>query len=85
MDPVATRDFIAEQRRVVDELDSQLIEIIKARREVSYGIQRHRIEAKRPKSDTSRESAILQKYAKQLDERKGASLAMEVLKVCRIP
>ncbi|MFJ2952698.1 chorismate mutase [Streptomyces sp. NPDC087226] len=77
--------YIAQQRRRIDELDARLIETIRARREVSRNIQRHRTEARGPRSDTPRENRIIEKYGEELGGRQGVSLAMEVLKACRLP
>ncbi|MBQ0890180.1 chorismate mutase [Streptomyces sp. RM72] len=81
----SVEDYIAEQRSRIDELDGLLIETIKARREVSLGIQRRRTEARGPKSDTPRENKIIEKYGEELGGRQGVSLALEVLKACRLP
>lgn len=77
--------YIAEQRIRIDALDGLLIDTIKARREVSLGIQRRRAEARGPKSDTPRENKIIEKYGEELGGRQGVSLALEILKACRLP
>jgi chorismate mutase len=77
-------NFIDESRERIDEIDVQLIELIKKRQKISGSIQLHRLEAGGNKSDTSRENAILRTYHEGLGGKRGAALAMKILEVCRL-
>ncbi|MGV4891722.1 chorismate mutase [Streptomyces viridosporus] len=86
--PVTTNSgyasFIDESRERIDEIDVQLIELIKKRQEISGSIQLHRLESGGNKSDTSRENDVLGTYRKGLGDKRGAALAMKILEMCRI-
>jgi chorismate mutase len=77
-------DEIDSLRTSIDEIDAQLIELINFRKEVSRQIQEHRIANGGARIDITRENKILQKYSEDLDGRRGVSLAMKILEMCRI-
>jgi chorismate mutase len=77
-------NFIDESRERIDEIDVQLIKLIKRRQEISGSIQLHRLESGGRKSDTSRENDVLKAYHKGLGDKRGAALAMKILEICRI-
>ncbi|MGW0581068.1 chorismate mutase [Streptomyces sp. NPDC002920] len=79
----ATR-FIDEQRARIDEMDEQLIELIKKRKEISRNIQECRLGAGGTRSDVSRENNILQIYREGIGSQRGVALAMKVLEICRV-
>ncbi|MGW7579168.1 chorismate mutase [Streptomyces sp. NPDC054765] len=81
--PSETPGFIDEHRARIDEIDQQLIDLIKIRKGISRNIQQHRLGAGGTKSDISRENSILQKYREGIGDQQGVALAMKVLEICR--
>ncbi|MGK5630886.1 chorismate mutase [Streptomyces sp. URMC 123] len=73
---------IASARRVVDDLDGRIIDLVRERMAVSEDIQRARMGSGGPRVSLSREMEILSQYREALG-RPGTALAMTLLELCR--
>ncbi|MFD9053026.1 chorismate mutase family protein [Streptomyces zaomyceticus] len=77
-------EVFAQERGRINQLDTQLIEILQARVAVSHKIQNYRIECGARRSDIPRENEIIRIYGDALGVKRGTALAMEILKLCKI-
>ena len=73
---------ITGARGRIDELDAQIIALVRERMAVSADIQRARIASGGRRVNLSREMEILARYREQLG-RPGTELAMTLLELCR--
>lgn len=73
---------ISGARDRVDELDSQLIALVRERMAVSADIQRQRIASGGRRVHLSREMRVIQRYREGLG-KPGSTLAMTLLELCR--
>ena len=83
--PPATVDpnaSIAEQRKIIDGLDKQIIELLKQRGEASATVQKIRTAAGGQKTDPAREQEIISSYESGLGSG-GADVAKAILNVDR--
>ncbi|MFC0431113.1 chorismate mutase [Kutzneria buriramensis] len=83
--PPATVDpnaSIAEQRKIIDGLDKQIIELLKQRGEASATVQKIRTSAGGQKTDPAREQQIISAYSSGLGAG-GADVAKAILNVDR--
>lgn len=85
LDPPATDSPVStveDGRNRLDEIDEQIRDLIRARRDVSLQVQQLRRAAGGPRIEHSRENEILGRYGDALG-RPGVTLAMAVLEICR--
>jgi chorismate mutase len=83
--PLSTPDpnaSIAEQRKIIDGLDKQIIELLKQRGEASATVQKIRTTAGGAKTDPAREQQIVSTYTSGLGAG-GADVAKAILNVDR--
>ncbi|MBB5894158.1 chorismate mutase [Kutzneria kofuensis] len=83
--PVPTGDpsaSIAEQRKIIDSLDKQIIELLKQRGEASATVQKIRTSAGGQQTDPAREQEIISNYATGLGAG-GGDVAKAILNVDR--
>jgi chorismate mutase len=80
--PAVEVTSVADGRARIDQIDSQLIDLLAQRRAVSQQIQRLRVEAGGSRVEHSRENAIIRHWAEALGEG-GAEMALAVLGHCR--
>jgi chorismate mutase len=85
--PVPTSDpsaSIAEQRKLIDSLDKQIIELLKQRGEASATVQKIRTSAGGQKTDPAREQKIIAQYKDGLGTG-GEHIAKAILEADRGP
>jgi chorismate mutase len=75
-------ESVAAGRARLDDIDAQLRDLVRARRDISRHVQQLRREAGGPRIEHSRENQIVNTYADELG-RPGVGLAMAVLEICR--
>ncbi|MFF2555874.1 chorismate mutase [Nocardia sp. NPDC058058] len=75
-------ESIADGRARIDEIDSQLRELIAARRNISLDIQRHRLADGGPRIEHRRETQVLTSWSDELGAG-GVDVARAVLGLCR--
>lgn len=75
-------EVIAAARRSIDELDQQIIALVRRRMGVSAEIQQARLSSGGRRLSLSRENEILARYREELG-RPGTTLAMTLLELCR--
>jgi chorismate mutase len=73
---------ISSARERIDDLDRQIIELVRQRIAVSDGIQQARITSGGRRVNLSREMEIISAYSAQLG-KPGTALAMTLLELCR--
>ena len=80
----STNIEIDNARADIDELDSQLIDIIRHRQRISWQIQQQRLREGAPRTILSREIAILDRYRAAMGPA-GTAIAASILDLCRGP
>ena len=75
-------EALARLRAQLDDIDTDLIELITRRRALSRAIQQRRVAAGGPRIQQGREQQILTRYRDQLGPE-GSRLALAVLELCR--
>ncbi|MFI7385098.1 chorismate mutase [Streptomyces sp. NPDC049813] len=73
---------IEKARETIDALDTEILKLVRRRRDVSHEIQRQRISEGGTRTVLSRENVILAHYAAELGAG-GTALALNVLGLCR--
>jgi len=79
-----TKSEIDNARAVIDELDCQLIDIIKNRQRISQMIQKQRLSEGGPRTVLAREVMILGRYRAAIGPA-GTAIAASILDLCRGP
>ncbi len=75
-------DVIAAGRAEIDEIDQQIIELVRRRMAVSRTIQQARIAAGGRRVELARETQIISRYREGLG-KPGTSIALSLLELCR--
>jgi chorismate mutase len=69
-------------RQEIDMLDSQIIDLIQSRHQVSFRIQQRRQEDGGPRTVLAREMVVMDRYRQALGSE-GTALATDILRLCR--
>ena len=80
--PLDAVDSVDTGRRLLDQIDDELLAIVQHRRQVSAVVQQLRLAEGGPRVLYARENQIIQRYAQSVGSS-GAQLAMLVLTYCR--
>lgn len=79
---VPAADQVAAGRQAIDELDREIVRLIRRRAEVSAGVQRARLATGGRRVEHSREVEVVQHYSDALG-RPGTRVALTLLELCR--
>jgi chorismate mutase len=69
-------------RRDIDDIDRNVVELLRRRQDISSRIQRARLDAGGQRVDGTREASIIEYYRSAFGEA-GADLAAALLRICR--
>lgn len=73
---------VGDRRRHLDQIDDDIIALLRHRQAISLGIQQARVDTGGDRIDAVRESAVVERYRTAFAEV-GGELAAVVLRICR--
>jgi chorismate mutase len=79
--PTAT-DAVTAGRQAIDEVDAEIVRLIRRRADVSRGVQQARMATGGRRVEHSREVEVVQHYSDALG-RAGTRVALTLLEICR--
>lgn len=78
----AVSSTVAAGRVRLDELDAQIVQLVRERLRVSQAVQQARVDGGGRRVELARETQIIARYREQLG-RPGTGIAMALLELCR--